>query len=328
MTRKEYRFPATDGSAALYGIAYAPDAPKGYVQFVHDTCEHIGRYDAILRQFCEAGYVAFGFSLPGHGASAQPGDRKPAALRSASALLEDIHTMFLLVLKDFEPEIRRQIVYAGPHGGSPHEVARPTLRCIVGMGFGSALAKLYAIRYPDCNALILCADRGYAGGVRRQLKLCAQELRRLPESAVSDRMDACMGASYDALFEGTAKNRWRLASTHALRRYQQDEENAVQYDLASWRTVLQAESAYRLRAWVVLLPKYMPVYFISGGDDAANGRTADLAPVLNMMKMKNRVNTFYKFYSGSRHDVLFDRKRDETLTDMIFFVNQVQKQMC
>lgn len=328
MTKKEYHFLSADQATTIYAVAYVPDEPRGYVQLVHDCYEHIGRYTTLMERICEAGYIAFGADIVGHGRSVQNDASQPVALRSANCLLDDIHTLFLMVVRDFSPEIRKQIVYAGPHGGSAYEVSRPTLRCIIGMGFGSALAKMYAIRYTDCNALVLCADRGYAGSVRSQLRICQRQLRVESEQTVSNRVSEQMSTDYDGRFEGTAKNRWRLASSHALRRYQDDPLCARSYDLGSWRTILQIEGAYRLRAWVEQLPKYMPVYFISGAQDVSNDCTAELMPALNMMKMKNRVNVFYRFYEDSRHDVLFDRKRNEALADILFFIGQVQKQMC
>ena len=64
-------FPSTDGIHQLKGKMYIPDGdPKGIFHLVHGMTEHIGRYDAFLKEMAASGYVVVAYDNLGHGNTA------------------------------------------------------------------------------------------------------------------------------------------------------------------------------------------------------------------------------------------------------------------
>ena len=65
---KHLKVTSSDGNHDLAGVLYIPDGEiKGIYHIVHGMTEHIGRYDRIMRDLAENGYLTFGYDNLGHG---------------------------------------------------------------------------------------------------------------------------------------------------------------------------------------------------------------------------------------------------------------------
>jgi alpha-beta hydrolase superfamily lysophospholipase len=63
--------PSSDGIHTLSGVVYIPDGEiKGLFQAVHGMTDHIARYDRILSDMANHGWLSFGYDHLGHGQTA------------------------------------------------------------------------------------------------------------------------------------------------------------------------------------------------------------------------------------------------------------------
>ena len=69
---KKYSVRSCNGTHDLAGVIYIPDGEiKAIFQIVHGMTEHIGRYDRIMCDLAESGYLCFGYDQLGHGYTAK-----------------------------------------------------------------------------------------------------------------------------------------------------------------------------------------------------------------------------------------------------------------
>ena len=101
---KERAFPSTDGIHTLKGKMYIPEGqPKGIFHLVHGMTEHIGRYDAFLREIAEAGYVCVAYDNLGGELVYMYGDLDALMAQHRSDILT--------------PELETLAKQVGGHGG-------------------------------------------------------------------------------------------------------------------------------------------------------------------------------------------------------------------
>lgn len=130
MSVAEWTWSSRDG-VQMYARAWMPAAqPKAVICLVHGHGEHINRYNHLGQAFAQAGYVAQGFDLRGHGQSGGPRGYTP----SYESLMSDI--------ADFLADARKR--YS----------TLPVFLC--GHSMGGNLVANFALRYPDkLNGVLL-----------------------------------------------------------------------------------------------------------------------------------------------------------------------------
>lgn len=89
---KEIPFPSVTGASCKRLVWQPEAAPRGIVQIVHGMAEHIRRYDGLARALNDAGFIAVGHDLLGHGEQA-PVKGCFAPKDGWDALIADIHTV-------------------------------------------------------------------------------------------------------------------------------------------------------------------------------------------------------------------------------------------
>ena len=71
-TKREMKVKSTDGIHTLSGVIYVPDGEiKGIFHLVHGMTEYIGRYDRLMSDIANNGFVCFGYDNLGHGRTAR-----------------------------------------------------------------------------------------------------------------------------------------------------------------------------------------------------------------------------------------------------------------
>ncbi len=100
-----------------------PENPEAIAVIVHGLCEHQGRYDHLVKQFCESGIGTYRFDHRGHGRS----EGEKAHLTDFNELLDDTNVLVDLAIKE-----------------NPH---LPVF--LLGHSMGGYTATLYAVKYPD-----------------------------------------------------------------------------------------------------------------------------------------------------------------------------------
>ena len=69
--KKEFKVLSSNGIHNLSGVVYLPEGEKkGFFHIVHGMTEHIGRYERIMSELADEGYICFGYDHLGHGMTA------------------------------------------------------------------------------------------------------------------------------------------------------------------------------------------------------------------------------------------------------------------
>lgn len=318
---------STSGRDNLYMLVAAPRGPhRGYVQLVHDRYDHVDRYRNLLEYLADAGYVAFAADLIGHGKSVSAGGRVGSLGKGAStALVNDISVVLQKAISLYPPQIETaSIIFKG----KTMTIARPTLRCLVGIGFGCALVRTYLLRFKDANAIVLAGDEGFTSPLKKAAELIKHEIKEYDETGVVPSIRELLQAGYlDHLDEGkTHRFSYRTSRPSANREIADDPLCAFDYDLASEKVLLEQASVLTLEQWTRMCPEYLPVYLVSGYGDPVTNYTRECDAILEGFKYAHAVNVFFKYFEHSRHDVLLDREKSKVWKGVLTFVDNVNKQ--
>lgn len=317
--KKEYHFKSTNEADTTYAAAWFPGNKfRGLIQFVHDAGEHIGRYDQIMRRFADEGYVVFGHDHIGHGRNAKANASLGAfgGENNYLHMIDDVQKIYRLVLADC-----RDI----PKDGLDSEGV-PLLRCLIGMGVGAGIVKAYVIRHSDCNAVILCGDKGFHTVWNRELPKCSRMMRRVGERSSAAALWEKREKRYNDYIENPEKDSWRTTLKYELQKYAEDECCGFDYDLYSYRTLLQLEGLFRMREWVDSYPEFLPIYIMGGIKDPVSNYTRETDKLLQLMRHSDAKNVFYKYYKNSRHDLFFDVEAAQVSRDILRFLNTLREQ--
>lgn len=317
--KKEYEFKSTNEADTTYAAAWFPGSKfKGLIQFVHDAGEHIGRYDQVMRRFAEEGYVVFGHDHMGHGRRAKA-DASLGAFGGENNylhMIDDVQKIYRMVVADC-PHIPKDGV---------DEKQVPILRCLIGIGVGASIVKAYIIRHTDCNAVILCGDRGFHTVWDREPAECKKWMRRSGERSSASVLWDRREKRYNEYIENPEKNSWRTTSKYELQKFATDECCGFDYDLFSYRTLLQLENLFRLREWIDSYPEFLPVYIMGGVKDPVSNYTRETDKLLQAMRHSDAKNVFYKYYKNSRHDLFFDVEAGQVSRDVLRFLSLLREQ--
>ena len=69
--KKDFNVLSSDGIHSLAGVVYLPEGEKkGFFHIAHGMTEYIGRYERIMSDMADEGYICFGYDHLGHGKTA------------------------------------------------------------------------------------------------------------------------------------------------------------------------------------------------------------------------------------------------------------------
>lgn len=311
MKLQEYRFLSGDGEDELYGCAWLPDGPvKGYIQILHDLYDHIERYMHLLQFFAEHGYAAFGHDLVGHGRSVyRNGPGQISARHIYRHFIEDAETMFYLVVKDAMPKKEQKKSY---------------IHALIGFGFGSMLAKQYAIMTSNCNALILCGDYGFPSLYRKAMNIYAKECRKKADTEPAEKTEDYILSHYGIDNMDTFLEE-RVSKPREQKKLKRDACCQLSYSMQYMLNRITLCSLYMTEDWISQLPEYLPILFMSGYEDVFSNYTRELDVVIRKLNYAGAENIFYKYYEHKKHELLFEDAAANVMQDMLKLIRRLEE---
>ena len=330
--KKDLYFPSANGSQQIHVLVYLPaEDIKGYVQIVHDTYEHIGIYEDVLKSFAYRGYLAFGHDHMGHGKSVHSQEElgKLMGDNGFRNLMTDTNTAFVYVFNEYPPKevqkYKRTVIEKKGLGSSRKEVelTKPPLHVLIGVGFGSAVVKNYTVIYEDVNCVCLCGDKGYpfSGGIA--LQRCKAQLKLQGKDASAEKLALSLEKKYLGGKDASYRFAWKSSTSSEI--FEEDPLCNFEYDLGYLKAILETENSLGLSEWVKSYPQFLATYIVSGADDpvSENGREVHvMLKYFQQMKMKN---IFFKIYEGY-HNLFFENCRTELINNIVLLMNAVDKQ--
>ena len=134
-------FPSTDGIHQLKGKIYIPEGePKAIFHVVHGMTEHIGRYDAFLKEMAASGYVVVAYDNLGHGNTASDDSELGyiAKKKGWKKLTDDVYAVSKIMKEEYP--------------GIPYY--------LMGHSMGSFIVRNAAATYPDLMDKLIVMGTG------------------------------------------------------------------------------------------------------------------------------------------------------------------------
>lgn len=307
--KKSIRVLSSDGIHHLAGTLFLPEGRIcGFFHIVHGMTEHISRYERLMRDLAERGWLAFGYDNLGHGNTANaPEELGFIADRNGwDFLLRDV--------KCFSDEVR--------HTYAPSGETLPY--CLMGHSMGSFIVRLAAEKYVTPDRLIIMGTGGAnpAAGVGIALTEVVRTFRGAKH--VSSLVNALAFGNYNKRFAdelGEAPNPWLTTDAEVRKRYADDPFCTFKFSVSAMGDLIRLTKYANRKAWFDALPQSLPILLISGEDDPVGGYGKGVREVHGRLLAKKK-NAKLILYPKARHEILNDFTYDDTLKDMLAFCSE------
>jgi alpha-beta hydrolase superfamily lysophospholipase len=269
------------------------------VQVVHGLAEHAARYNRLAEALNNAGYAVYAGDLRGHGRTARTRDELGffAERRGWRECLDDVWS------------VTARIVQENP--GLPIVV--------LGHSMGSSLVlQMMGERGHELAGAVLSA----AGGKPTALGHMGRLITRLERLRVGPRgrsklVQSLTFDSFNKRFE-PARTRFEWLSRDAAEvdKYVADPLCGFSASVQLWIDMLDGWINCVSQKHRSLIPKQLPMYFISGTHDPVSAGTKQLRPLVDEWRAAG-LNVENKFYPEARHELLNEVNRDEVTRDLL-----------
>lgn len=303
-TKREMNVKSTDGIHTLSGVIYVPDGEiKGIFHLVHGMTEYIGRYDRLMSDIANNGFVCFGYDNLGHGRTARD-DSELGFIAHSNGwkhLADDTNA--------FESEVRS--LY-------------PDKRMIVmGHSMGSFIVRTAAEKYGNAyDRLIICGTGGPNPAAGFGLILTDIIKTLCGEKHISNTVNSIAFGAYNKKFEHISKYDWITKDRDVIAKYEADKYCTFSFTVSAMHDLVKLNSVCNRRKWFFNMRKDLPVLIISGSDDPVGGYGKGVTRVYKKLKSAGLYDVTLKLYNDCRHEIHNDTCRDEVTKDILEFINR------
>ena len=300
---KKYCVRSSNGTHDLKGVLYIPDGKiKAIFQIVHGMTEHIGRYDRIMRDMAEQGYLCFGYDQLGHGYTARDKSELGyiAKKKGWDILARDV--------KVFSDAVRAEYGESIPY-------------FLMGHSMGSFIVRLSAEKYVKPDKLIVMGTGGPnpAAGAG----LCVIALIKLfkGDRHISKTIYKLAFGSYNKKFaDGKHDNgSWLTTDMDIRKKYWADDFCTFKFTVSAMGDLIRLMKYSNRSAWFKNVSPDLPILIVSGEDDPVGNYGKGITAVDYKLK-KNGKNVMNILYKGARHEILNDFTYDDVKKDIIHFL--------
>ena len=299
---KERAFPSTDGIHTLKGKMYIPEGqPKGIFHLVHGMTEHIGRYDAFLREIAEAGYVCVAYDNLGHGNTAVDDSELGyiAKKNGWKLLAADVNAVGNAVKNEYP--------------GLPYY--------LMGHSMGSFIVRLTAAKYPDLpDKLIVMGTGGPNPASGVALGLINTIGFFCGKRHISPLIEKLAFGDYNKGFGDGTNGDWLSKNPEVRRIYNADKFCNYHFTVSAMHDLVKLNREVNLSKWFKRIGKSkLPILLVSGADDPVGEHSKGVKTV-NQKLVKKGADVRMKLYDDNRHEILNDTARDEAIADILAFI--------
>lgn len=299
MVKKHFTYPSRDGKTKVHGIMWLPDKPvKGILQIAHGMMEYIDRYDWFAGRMNEAGYLVVGNDHLGHGRTA--GTMEDLGFFSGKKgneyVIGDIHHLRQIMQRRYE--------------GIPY--------MMLGHSMGSFLVRQYITLYgEDLAGAIIMGTGEEADIVLRGGRLLCAVVRLFKGDRYRSSMLAKMAlGSLNKGFEDRTPADWISRDQKLVDRYVSDPLCTFSFTVNAYQQMFRGMQVMQDKDAVDAIPKTLPLFLVSGGDDPLGGRGKKIKHVLENYAKAGILDVRMKLYEGSRHEILNDLDREAVCQDI------------
>ncbi len=280
-----------------YKVWKPASAPKAIVQIVHGMAEHIDRYDRPARALNAAGYLVIGRNHRGHGPNAELLGYF-ADQNGWQKLIDDTRA-------DGE-DIR------GQYPGIPF--------FLLGHSMGSFLAREYAVQFgKELDGLILSGTGWYDRALCRSGRLMAKCFpRKKPCQFVNN---IAFAGNNKPFSPGRTGFEWLSRDDQEVDKYVADPLCGFCFTASAFADFFGGLEALTYEKDISVMPKDLPVYFMSGGRDPVGQMGEGVKKVAEQFRRLGMRDVTVKLYPDARHELFNEINRDEVTADLIAWLN-------
>ena len=301
----EFTFPSSTGKNTIHVLRCDPSGePRGIVQIAHGVAEHIGRYEDFMKFLAENGFVAVGNDHLGHGRSVtDPADRGFFCEEDGwNKVTDDMNILHDIMREEFP--------------GLPY--------IFFGHSMGSFLTRTYMIRYPDAPDLAILCGTGHQAKPTVVSGLAAAELSakavgaRKPGKALNE----LAFGSYNKRTDNRTPVDWISSIPEEVDKYVADPECGFIACVGLFRDMMTGISFITDPANIALMNKDLPVLFVSGWEDPVGEYGKGVKRAFGAFCEAGMKNVHIKLYPTARHELLHDVCREETMKDILEWIEK------
>ena len=292
---------SSDKIHMLKGKLYLPEGKaKGFFHMVHGMTEHIARFDPLMRQMAEAGYITFGYDHLGHGYTAR-----------------DKSELGFIAHKDgWERLVDDVFIY----GNSIRKAMAENLPFILmGHSMGSFIVRLAAVKYNHYDKLIVMGTGGPNPAAGAGI-LAAGMLKKLKgEHGYSNLIYKMAFGTYNSHFKDENDSlSWLSIDTDNRDRYRADPLCNYRFTNSAMQDLIRLNKNCNEKIWFRSIDREKPILLLSGSEDPVGDYGKGVTKVYDLLKAEG-ANVQIKLYEGYRHEVLNDACKNEVIADIKAF---------
>ena len=302
--KKEFCVPSADGIHTLSGVVYIPDGEiKGLFHAVHGMTDHIARYDRILSDMADNGWLSFGYDHLGHGKTANSDDELGyiAKEKGWELLAKDV--------KVYSDAVRAEF------GGENMPL------CLMGHSMGSFVARLAAAGFVQPDRLIVMGTGGANPAANVGLALIGAIKLFKGDKHISKLIDDIAFGSYNKKFGGNNPDDpklWLTNDESVRRAYYADPYCTFKFTVSAMGDLIRLIKYTNSAVWYRTVPASLPILLVSGEDDPVGNYGKGVKEVEAKLKGQGR-DVSCKLYKGARHEILNDFTYETVRDDIIEF---------
>ncbi len=307
MAYRSFDVPSSDGLHTLRGRVYLPKGtPLGFFHIVHGMTEHIGRYDRIMGDLADRGYIAFGYDNLGHGNTADAAELGFIAHKGGDDLLcQDVKAFSDAVRGSFAPAEGNLLPYY-----------------LMGHSMGSFITRLAVVRYvtPDKYIIMGTGGKNPAAGAGLLLAKLIRTLRG--ERHISPLLDRLAFGGYNKRFGGGTRedpSPWLTRDPEVRVQYYKDPFCTFKFTVSAMGDLIRLMKNANRPAWFGAIPPTLPILLLSGEEDPVGDYGRGVTWVYECLKREGKQVSCI-LYPDARHEILNDSTYQAVLCDISAFL--------
>lgn len=300
--RDEFYFPSKDGNTEIHTIEWKPEGEvRAVLQICHGMVEYIRRYDEFAQFLCGEGYYVVGNDHLGHGKSIQAKSEYGFFNEKYgnACVLGDMHTLRQRTEKKYP--------------GVPY--------FMLGHSMGSSLLRQYIQMYG--NGLSGAVLMGTVADHKKAALLFGKRLCRVMAAFRgwhyrSKMVDNLVLGAYNKKFK-PARTRadWITSDNENLDMYVADPLCSFMSTVNAYYNVFSGMIGIQRKESVYMIPKGLPVLFVSGADDPVGEFGKGVRKIYEKYRAAGIRDVTLRLYTGDRHEILNETDREQVYKDLL-----------
>ncbi len=311
--KKQFFVRSSDGVHNLAGMILFPEGEaKGFFHIVHGMTEHIARYEKLMYDLAELGWICFGYDNLGHGnTAADEGELGYIAPQNGWDLLaRDVKLYSDAVIGQY-----------GKDGKDGKDGKEGMPYCLMGHSMGSFIVRLAAEKYVRPDRLIVMGTGGANPAAGAGLALIGGLKLFRGDRYISPMIEKMAFGSYNKRFGGGSAedpSPWLTNDREVRKRYYSDRFCMFKFTVSAMGDLIRLMKYSNRGGWFKGLSRDIPVLLVSGEEDPVGGYGKGVRSVYAKLK-KQDVDVKCILYKGARHEILNDFTYGDVVRDMVEF---------